>query len=495
MKNLSKFYGRTGYQIFVDRFCSSERVKSQMAGRIMRNWNDSSVIWKPFEDGEYKNIDFYGGDLQGIIQKLDYLEELGINLIYLSPISKTVSNHHYDVQDQRKIDPYIGTATDFEELCRRAHEKDILIVVDLVFNHMGIESEFFKKAMQGDSFYKKWFFIEENGSYKYWNVFKDMPICNQLNEAYQEYVKSVVEFYIRLGTDGFRLDLGEILDGHFVDAIRSHAEMLNPEVMIVNERWNFAMSEDGRYWDTADTVMNYPQSDAILRWIRYGNNLHFDYTMGRIEQYPSSVKCLAWNMLDSHDTPRALTMLGGEGMTEDPICGEPVWKLETPWEKCGKFDTFAFRQWEFLHENSEKHLAIRRLMLASIIQYMLVGIPVVFYGTEVGVRGYKDPFNKKVFPWQDRNPMLFEHYKKLGEIRKNNRDILATDKVFIKSTHAFMRIERWSENEDKIVVLINRSTSIIPIDIPTFGHVLYSIGEYDQSKLFENSAIICRYDN
>ena len=104
MKNLSKFYGRTGYQIFVDRFYRSDNYKaSPIEGRINRDWNDSTVIWEPEADGIYRNRDFYGGNLRGIIEKLDYLEELGINLIILTPISKTASNHHYDVEDQRKV--------------------------------------------------------------------------------------------------------------------------------------------------------------------------------------------------------------------------------------------------------------------------------------------------------------------------------------------------------------------------------------------------------
>lgn len=491
MKNLSRFYGRTGCQIFVDRFWSS-KTKEQMDGRILREWNDSSVIWKPFPDGMYRNIDFYGGDLQGIIEKLDYMEELGINLIYLSPISKTVSNHHYDVQDQRVIDPYIGTASDFEEMCKKAHARNILIIVDLVFNHVGIESEFFKKAMNGDPFYKEWFFIDESGNYKFWNVFRDMPLCNQLNKSYQEYAKSVVEFYIQLGADGFRLDLGETLEGSFVDVIREHAEKLNPEIMIVNERWNFAMSDEGKYWDVADSVMNYPQCDATLRWIRYGNYLHFDYTMGRIDKYPSSVKCLLWNMLDSQDTPRALTMLGAEGMTEDPIHGDSLWKLETPWENNGRFDTFAFREWEFMHENSHEQQDIERLILSSIIQYMLVGIPVTFYGTEVGVRGYKDPFNRKNYPWNDRNQMLFEHYKKLGEIRKKYRKVFSTANEKRTGTSNFMKIERWSDGGERIVAFINRSDTPMPIDITVFGNILYSFGQYDQNNVHGNSAIICK---
>lgn len=496
MKNLSKFYGRTGYQIFVDRFYRSENYSARpIDGRINRDWNNSTVIWEPEVDGIFRNREFYGGNLRGIIEKLDYLEELGINLIILTPISKTASNHHYDVEDQRKIDPYIGTATDFEELCRKAHEKGMLIINDLVFNHFGIQCQYFKEAMQGNPLYYDWIKRDEHGNYKYWYVFKNMPEANQFSEGYIEYVKSVVESYLKRGSDGFRLDLGENLEPYFINKIREHAEMINPECLIVNERWEFANDQEGKYYyDLSDTIMNYPFADANIRWVRYGNYLHFDYTMSRIDKYPLSVKLLLWNMIDSHDTIRSMTMLGGKGMEGDPLKNSRQWNIEGPWHSLdGTFDTYAFRKWEYENDNFYSQETVRRLIIASTIQYLVVGNPVTFYGTEVGLSGYKDPFNRKPFPWDNMNPMLFEHYKKLGQIRRDNQAIFKTVNQDINENADFMKIERWSDEEDKIIAIINRSKESVPIDIPVFGHILYSFGEYDQNTLYGNSFIICKF--
>ena len=146
-----KFIGRTGYQIFVDRFYRKGEPPMPIKGRKIKNWDDTIPDWKPDIDGKYTNLYFYGGNLKGIIEKLGYIKELGFNLLYLSPISKTVSSHHYDVEDQREIDPWIGTWEDFNLLCKIAHERDILICVDLVFNHMGINSKFFQEVLSNNN--------------------------------------------------------------------------------------------------------------------------------------------------------------------------------------------------------------------------------------------------------------------------------------------------------------------------------------------------------
>ena len=154
--NLQHFEGRTGYHIFVDRFLRGGDELSPIKGRIIKQWEDSIPNWWPDEDGVFRNEYFYGGDLKGIIKSLDDIKSMGFNLIYLSPISHTHTYHHYDVENQLEIDPYVGNWDDFKMLCQEAHSKDILICVDLVFNHMGIRSEFFQKALAGNEQYKKW---------------------------------------------------------------------------------------------------------------------------------------------------------------------------------------------------------------------------------------------------------------------------------------------------------------------------------------------------
>ena len=343
----NRFKGRIGYQLLVDRYCRAGPEPPAMEGRRLKSWTDSVPDWWPDQDGEYRNEYFYGGNLQGIIQNLEYITKLSADLLYLSPISKTHINHHYDVEDQRVIDPYIGTWDDFTSLCIKAHERNMLVAVDLVFNHMGAKSEFFQKALQGDERYRNWFEWDERGNPVYWYGFKDMPQTNKLNPDYQEYACEVVEKYVTAGADCIRLDLGEILPKEFVQKIKQRARSINPEVLIVSEMWDFALfrSNPQIYDGQVDSVMNYPLSDAIIRWVRYGNHLHFSACMKNLAKYPKEVHDVLWNHLDTHDTPRALNMLAGNGMTENPFSGR-IWDIEGPWRRNDGFDTYNFRKWE-----------------------------------------------------------------------------------------------------------------------------------------------------
>lgn len=429
-----RFKGRTGYQIFVDRFCLEGPKPKPMEGRELKEWSDSTPNWKPDADGEYRNQYFYAGNLRGIISKLDYLESLGFDLLYLSPISFTRSSHHYDVENQTQIDPWIGTWDDFKELCKLAHSKDILICVDLVFNHMGSQSKFFQEALQNrSSRYRQWFEWDNKGNPIFWYGFKDMPQCNKLNLNYQEYAYSTAEYYIKMGADGIRLDLGENLPREFMQGLRKRVKKINPEILIVNELWGFATHKENLQinGDQADSFMNYTLSDAILRWIRYGNEKHFEYTRQELSKYPKQMQDVLWNHLDSHDTPRVRNMLVGAGMNEDPFEGY-IWDIEAPWRKKGGFDTFGFRKWEEENDHLDDELAKKRLMLSSLLQYFEKGVPIVYYGTEVNMSGYKDPFNRKPYEWNKRLSKecnFLSHYKTLGIFRKMNKDILSDGNI------------------------------------------------------------------
>lgn len=428
----NRFKGRTGYQIFVDRFCRVGAVPKPIKGRDLKEWRDSTPNWQPDQNGEFHNLYFYGGNLKGIISKLDYFQAMGIDLIYLSPISYTKSNHHYDVEDQTIIDPWIGTWSDFKELCILAHSKGILVCVDLVFNHMGSSSKFFQEALQNkSSIYRDWFEWNEQGDPVYWYGFKDMPQCNKLNPAYQEYAYSVCEFYLRMGADGIRLDLGETLPIEFLQRLRTRVKNLNPEALIVSEMWDFATHRENTqiHGDQVDSVMNYPLADAILKWVRYGNAKHFQYTLQEISQYPKEVKEVLWNFIDTHDIPRAMSMLGGNGMNERG----KIWDIDAIWRKeyygfenSQEFNTYQFREWQTINERyMTTEIAQKRLHLASLLQYFAPGIPIVYYGTEREMTGYKDPFNRKPYPWQEWSDSL-PYYQSLGLLRKYNKDILAT---------------------------------------------------------------------
>lgn len=493
-----RFKGRIGYQIFVDRFFRLGPSPEQMPGRILKDWSDATPNWWPDEDGEYRNSYFYGGNLRGIISKMDYLGNMGFDLLYLSPISYTQTSHHYDVGDQRVIDPWIGTWEDFKELCNVAHARGKLICVDLVFNHMGSGSKFFQEALKNpNSRYHQWFEWDSQGNPVYWFGFKDLPQCDKRNLDYQEYVFEVCELYLKRGADGIRLDLGENFPPEFMRRLRKRVKSINPEALIVSEMWDLAIHKENPqiYGDQVDSVMNYPFSDAICRWIHYGNEKHLEYTWQELSKYPKAVRSVLWNFIDSHDTPRAMNMLTGEGMLEDPFAGR-IWDIEGPWRKHDSFDTFAFREWEAKMDSSfDLEVARKRLMLASLLQYFEEGIPMVYYGAEVEVTGYKDPHNRKPYPW-DKFPVLWNHYRGLGIFRKTHQDILSdAETVEHRETSSTILKVRKNGNGALILVL-NRSNTTQENPIKYWNtdgwEEVYRLQEGSKDALMPYGAIVYR---
>ena len=306
-----RFSGRIGYHVFVDRFYRAGPPPEPMPGRKIKSWEDSMPDWGPDYDGIFQNDYFYGGNLKGIIQKLDYLKSLSVGILYLSPISRSYTYHHYDVGDQTEIDPYIGDWEDFWKLCLEAHKRNILIIVDLVFNHMSGNSEPFRKALNGDATYRNWFEWDASNNPIYWYGFKDMPQCNKLYKEYQDYACKAAKKYVEYGADGIRLDLGEILPKEFILSVRNAAKSVNEEILFISEMWDSAVykAEPQIYDGLVDSVMNYPLSDAISRWVRFGNQSHLDACMGLLAKYPVQVQDVLWNHLDTHDTPRELIYL------------------------------------------------------------------------------------------------------------------------------------------------------------------------------------------
>lgn len=451
----NKFKGRTGYQIFVDRYNRDSTPLPNIEGRVIKNWNDTMPNWKPDSDNIYRNNYYYGGNINGIVDKIDFIKNLGFNLIYLSPVSHTETSHHYDVSNQLEIDPYIGSLEDLKKFIDKAHSSDILVCVDLIFNHMGSHSKFFKEALS-NSKYREWFEWDGNNPI-FWYGFKDLPQCNKLSVAYQEYAHYVIEGYAKLGVDGIRLDLGEILPRSFIQRLREKVKSINPEILIISEMWDLATTRENPqiYGDQVDSVMNYPMADSIMRWVRYGNNKHFEYTQSELNKYPLSVQDVLWNFLDSHDTPRALNMLSSIGMLENPFEGK-IWDIESPFRHYDSFDTLRFRQWEAENDSVNMDIASKKLKLASLIQYSVKGVPIVFSGTEVGVTGYKDPFNRKPYPWESINQELASHYRYLGQFRKDNKDILNDGEISLDIDNNIIVITRKNEN-GTVYITLNRS--------------------------------------
>mgnify|MGYP005778989119 CR=1 FL=1 len=486
--------GRTGYLVMVDRFCRDGEALPHMRGRKIKRWNDPVPDWQPDKDGEYRNQYFYGGNLRGVTSKIDYLDKLGVDLVCLSPISKSNSYHHYDVHDQRVIDPYIGDWNDFAVLAKNLHKRGKILGVDLVFNHRSADSEFFKKALAGDERYRKWFEWDKEGKPVYWYGFKDMPQCNKLDHSYQDFCCEEAMMYVRNGADVIRLDLGENLPREFLIKIRTATRKINPNVVFVNEMWHSPLEKENPqiYDGQADSVMNYPLTDAILRWVRYGNYAHLEACMKKLAKYPIQVHDVLFNYLCTHDTPRERNMLAGEAMVEDPFKGF-IWDIEQWWRTIFGFPTYDFRKWEWENDDKLSPIVNELQKLAVLILYLMKGNPIIFYGSEVELCGNKDPFCRKPFPTEKQNMDMLNYYIGLGMMRTSNKDILATGDMFVSGDSNVLEIIRRSAN-GVIVAFINRTGNHQKINAFYPGsREIFSLNGSNQSILNPYGAFVCRF--
>lgn len=470
-ENFKKWLGRTAYQLIPDRFYRGDLSIEQLPGRILKDWNDRMPNWQPNEEGEYENNFFYGGNLRGVTEKLDYLKSLGFDMIYMTPVEESASYHHYDVGDQEKIDPWLGSWDDFRNLCKKAHALGMLIMVDLVFNHTGIHSKYFS-----DPKYHDWYeYDKTTGEHKFWWNFKTMPMCDKENKSYQEAMKNVCKLYLKNGADGIRLDLGEDLPRNFLYAIQE-VKKEYPQCIFVGEMWGCAIPDDEEQRKNSkiidgelDSVMNYPISDAILRWVRWGRSEHFAYYFNEVyNKYPESVQNILLNNIGSHDTPMTITMLAGEMMNNDVLSQDKIWDIEGPWRHGQYFDTYGFRNFEAENDRLPDYDFYKGKQYAKIalaIMYSLPGIPCVFQGTEIAETGYKDPFCRKPYDW-DRDEKDMRYFVKcLGDFRKENSDVLSSGRVILLRIDSdVMCFERYASGK-KLIFIANRSSREIEVDV------------------------------
>ena len=405
------------YQIFPDRFYRSGTTKYNVPqDRYLHQRWGSQPEWRPNYQGEITNSDYFGGDLEGIIQKLDYLQSLGITCIYLNPIFEAHSNHRYDTADYTKVDPLLGTKEDFTRLCKEVNKRGIRILLDGVFNHTGSDSIYFNRKgryqtlgayqSQESSYYDWYEFYQWPDQYACWWNFETLPNVNETNETYNAYINGtdgVIQTWLKAGADGWRLDVADELPDLFLDDITKAAKQVKPTAMILGEVWEdasnkMAYGQRRRYLlgKQLDSVMNYPFREAITGFLTGRNPAEMmELIMTVLEHYPPSAIHLLMNHIGTHDTERILTVLGGE-----PLNGR-----DREWQSRTKLS----------QEQRDKGLAL--LKLASLMQYTLPGIPCVYYGDEAGMEGYRDPFNRGCFPWGHEDAELVNWYRSLGKIR------------------------------------------------------------------------------
>lgn len=453
------------YQIFPDRFYRSGLPKQNVPhDRFLRDNTNEMPEYRQNNGACSLGNDYFGGDLEGIRQKLPYLSSLGVSIIYLNPIFEAHSNHRYNTADYTKIDPLLGTEEDFKSLCREAKGFGIKIILDGVFSHTGDDSIYFNKYRRyGDDgaynskespFYGWFKFDAWPDRYSAWWGVPSLPETHEENEAFCEYIageNGVLRRWLRLGASGWRLDVADELPDSFLDKIRLAVKAENPNAYILGEVWEDATNKISygvrrRYLRgrQLDAVMNYPFATAIIKFVTGGDAFELcDSIMTVCENYPRKTLKLLMNHIGTHDTMRILTALGGE----------PDMGRGRAWQSGVKMTPIQI-------ENGKK-----LLYLAVLLQYTLPGLPSVYYGDEAGMEGYGDPFCRGFFPWGNEDPYLVEFYKKLGELRRSSSAFADGDFCPLFSGLGLFAFIRKCCNE-QVLVALNRWHEQDTLEVP-----------------------------
>jgi cyclomaltodextrinase len=368
------------YQIFPERFENGDPTNDPP------NCEPWGSIPKP--------NNYFGGDLQGIINRLGYLSDLGINAIYLNPIFAAESNHKYNTKDYLTIDPSFGTNETFEKLLSECHKRNIRIVIDGVFNHVGTAHFAFRDVKENgrQSKYAAWFNIfsypvsePRHPNYECWWGHGALPKLMVQNPEVKKYLFDVTKFWTEKGIDGWRLDVPNELPHEFWKEWRMLIKSINPDCYIVGELW-----EDASPWlqgDEFDAAMNYRFRQACIDYFvhdSFTTKTFFKHLDNIRNSYRPECNYAMQNLLGSHDTERYLT-----------LCKGVLWRMK----------------------------------LSILFQMTYIGAPMVYYGDEIGMEGGKDPDCRRCMVWEKKkwNRELYEWAKKLISVRNNSPSLRQGD--------------------------------------------------------------------
>jgi len=432
------------YQIFPDRFRRGEGPLANpmpVQGSFER-WDSASTL-----------RGFKGGNLWGVIEKLDYLKEMGFNAIYFCPIFASTANHRYHTTDYFQVDPMLGGNEAFKRLIEAAHQRDIRVVLDAVLNHSSRGHFAFQNILENGSVspYTDWYHIYKfpleaygkNPNYAAWWGNPELPKFNTSNPECREYLLCVAEYWLHYGIDGWRLDVpNEIDDDAFWQEFRARVKGINPQAYIVGEIW-----DDAHRWlqgDQFDAVMNYPLGRVILGFVGEGvldRDLAAKSGLGRVEylhalgcshrledlfkRHDWEITTAQMNIMSSHDTPRLFSLMRGD---------------------------------------------VKRSALALAMLYTLPGAPTVYYGDEIGLAGGHDPDNRGGMSWDESRwcKPIRETVQRMAKLR-HDIPVLCHgryQRLYAHDGHlAFARVE----GESCLVVTINASDKPWQINFPIHG--------------------------
>ncbi|HVM30361.1 MAG TPA: alpha-amylase family glycosyl hydrolase [Candidatus Limnocylindrales bacterium] len=505
------------YQIFPDRFRNGDPTNDPQTGDVRYDdpvlllpwdtlpegycrryadaaeacpwrFDDDPPAWSPRIEGP-RGRDYMGGDLRGVIERLDYLAELGVDTLYFNPLFAAGSNHRYDTRDYTVIDPYLGTEADFEELIRETDARGMRVILDGVFNHTSSDSPWFDRyghydevgaCESAESPWREWYYmttsrgpcVGPNGpgtsNYQSWFGFDTLPILLKIRPPVQDYFltapDSITRRWLEAGAAGWRMDVsGDVsFPRDYWRIFREVVRETDPEALTISETWqkDVALLRNIR-GDRFDTTMNYRLRDAVLGLLApqpfdakgfpdsgqpLAPSRFADRLLSIQEDYPAAAFFTLMNLLDSHDTQRVLWAL-----TPGPATRE------------GR---------EFDQDNLAE--GKQRVRLASLIQFSVPGMPQIYYGGEVGLTGDDDPDDRRTYPWPDLggepDMALFDHYRSLAELRRELSAMVDGDLSVPYADDASGSVALARRNEQQaVLVVINAGNTEQAITVPLDG--------------------------
>lgn len=448
--------GAVIYQIFIDRFCNGDRTNDIKDGQYIylgrptkkMNWDE------PVEAVDICN--FYGGDLAGIAQKINYLVQLGVEAIYLTPLFTSPSNHKYDISDYENVDPCFGNNQLLADLIALAHSHNIKVILDGVFNHCGhLHPWLDKNGDHADHF------LWDGDNYQAWWGHENHPKLNYENSpTLYEYMMKIGQKWLKppYNADGWRLDVAADLGQsgefnlQFWKDFRKHIRQANPQALILAEHYG-----DPQYWlagDAWDTVMNYDGFMEPVSGFFTGMQKHSEKALSHllgnakafsdtIRQYMSKMpyqsRITAMNQLSNHDHSRFLTRTNSQ-----------IGRLHTHGTKA-----------------ADQGINPAIMLSAVVLQFTLQGCPTIYYGDEAGLTGWTDPDNRRPYPWGKEDPTMLAFHKEIVKIRKNHPALSHGSLEFLLTQQDKLAFARWDHNE-VIICAFNTAPTHKQLTIPVW---------------------------
>lgn len=516
------------YQIFPDRFYNgnkkNDKAKTTARGTEPiehRDWNElpdnpRQAETEGYDGDEIWSNDFFGGDIAGIQKKLDYIESLGVNTLYLNPVAHAASNHKYDATDYKAMDPMFGSPEEFKAFTKELKKRKMHLILDGVFNHVGDDSIYFdryskyktvgayeywasiydlmsskglteteakkqteaKFKKEGQEFspygFHNWFNIENekvNGVYKYqaWWGFDSLPEIKSIpgeavdydselnNKPFADYIMydkdSAAKSWLDRGASGWRLDVANEVDTEFWREFRKELkEGKKDDPLILGEIWDDA----SEYFlgDLYDSVMNYRFRGAMIDYLKNGNAEGAENQMNAVfEDYPQEAFYALMNLMGSHDTPRAAFILGNGTDSYERAELDP------------KYD----------HE-----LGVKRLKLAAILQMGYAGAPTLYYGDEAGVTGSKDPDDRRTYPWGSEDKDLIKHYQNIGKVRSDYHDLFSYGELHHLYAEKDVLAYARTDKKNAGLVITNRGTESKTVELDVKKLIVNNVKLTDQ---------------